>query len=214
MPTPSELDGALAVNAPLIGTVVSVLVAAGDAVRAGQAVVILESMKMEHLVEAEVSGVVAALAVGAGDTVEVDQTLLWLTEGEVHTAAEVGVKQIDLDLVRPDLAEVVLRQAATKDAARADAVERHHRIGHRSARENVEDVCDPGTFVEYGSLTVAAQRRRRTVADLIARTPADGMVAGVGHVNGDRFGEDRSRCVVMSYDYTVLAGTQGHFNHL
>ena len=61
---------------------------------------------------------------------------------------------------------------------------------------------------------VAAQRRRRTVEDLIDRTPGDGMVAGIGHVNGDRFGPDRSRCVAMSYDYTVLAGTQGHYNHL
>ncbi len=214
MPTPPDLDGAVAVTAPLIGTVVSVLVAAGDPVRAGQAVVILESMKMEHLVEAEVSGSVAALAVGPGDTVEVDQTLLWIAEGHVHAAADVAADEVDLDLVRADLAEVVARQAMTKDAARADAVERHHRIGHRSARENVEDICDPGTFVEYGSLTVAAQRRRRSVPDLIARTPADGMVVGVGHVNGDRFSEDRSRCIVMSYDYTVLAGTQGHFNHL
>src|SRR5207249_6429872 len=98
--------------------------------------------------------------------------------------------------------------------ARREAIDKHHRIGHRSARENIDDLCDPGTFVEYGSLVIAAQRRRRTVEDLIARTPADGMVAGIGHVNGDRFDDDRSRCAVIAYDYTVLAGTQGHFNHL
>ncbi|MFI5364965.1 MAG: acyl-CoA carboxylase subunit beta, partial [Candidatus Binatia bacterium] len=75
------------------------------------------------------------------------------------------------------------------------------------------DLCDPGTFVEYGALQVAAQRQRRSIEDLIENTPADGLVAGIGRVNGDRFDEARSRCVVMSYDYTVLAGTQGFQNH-
>jgi acetyl-CoA carboxylase carboxyltransferase component len=214
MATSPQLDGAVAVTAPLIGTVVSFLVAEGDAVRARQAVVVLESMKMEHLVEAEVTGVVAGLAVGPGDTVEVDQPLLWLTEGEIEHRADEVVDEIDLDHIRADLADVQARHFKTMDAARPDAIERHHRVGHRSTRENVDDLCDPGTFVEYGSLMVAAQRRRRTVEDLIDRTPGDGMVAGTGHVNGDRFGPDRSRCVVVSYDYTVLAGTQGHYNHL
>jgi acetyl-CoA carboxylase carboxyltransferase component len=213
MPSP-PLDGAVAVTAPLIGTVVSVLVAEGDGVRAGQAVVILESMKMEHLVAAEVTGVVAAVAAGPGDTVEIDQPLLWLTEGEIDHSGEDVTDAVDLDHIRPDLADVLARQAKTLDAARPEAIAKHHAVGHRSARENVEDLCDPGTFVEYGSLMVAAQRRRRTVEDLIDRTPGDGMVAGIGHVNGDRFGPDRSRCVAMSYDYTVLAGTQGHYNHL
>ena len=214
MPTSPQLDGAVAVTAPLIGTVVSVLVAEGDGVRAGQAVVILESMKMEHLVAAEVTGVVTALAAGPGDTVEVDQPLLWLTEGDIAHAAEDVADEVDLDRIRPDLADVLARQAKTLDPARPEAIAKHHAVGHRSARENVDDLCDPGTFVEYGSLMVAAQRRRRTVEDLIDRTPGDGMVAGIGHVNGDRFDPDRSRCVAMSYDYTVLAGTQGHYNHL
>ncbi len=198
----------------MIGTVVAVLVAPGDAVRHGQAVVLLESMKMEHLIEADVTGSVATVDVGPGDTVELDQVLVWVTEGEVHAAVEATAVEVDLTTIRPDLAEVLERQGRTKDAARAQDIERHRRIGHRSARENVDDLCDPGTFVEYGSLMVAAQRRRRSVEDLIARTPGDGMVAGVGHVNGTHFSEDRSRCVLMSYDYTVLAGTQGHFNHL
>ena len=121
--------------------------------------------------------------------------------------------EVDLDRIRPDLADVLARQAKTLDPARPEAIAKHHAVGHRSARENVDDLCDPGTFVEYGSLMVAAQRRRRTVEDLIDRTPGDGMVAGIGYVNGDRFDPDRSRCVAMSYDYTVLAGTQGTQNH-
>jgi acetyl-CoA carboxylase carboxyltransferase component len=213
MPQP-DLDGAVAVRAPMIGTVVSVLVAAGDTVRRGQPVVVVESMKMEHLIEADVSGVVSSVDVDSGDTVELDQPLVWLSEGEVHAEVETTAGDVDLETIRPDLAEVLRRQAVTKDPARQEAIERHHRIGHRSARENVDDLCDAGTFVEYGSLVVAAQRRRRTVEDLIARTPADGMVAGVGHVNGDRFDADRSRCAVIAYDYTVLAGTQGAIGHL
>ncbi|HEV7534868.1 MAG TPA: biotin/lipoyl-containing protein, partial [Acidimicrobiia bacterium] len=152
MPTSPQLDGAVAVTAPLIGTVVSVLVAEGDGVRAGQAVVVLESMKMEHLVEAEVAGVVAALTVGPGDTVEIDQPLLWLSEGDVDHETEAVADEIDLDHIRPDLADVQARHAKTMDAARPDAIERHHHVGHRSTRENVDDLCDPGTFVEYGAL--------------------------------------------------------------
>ena len=99
------------------------------------------------------------------------------------------------------------------DEARPDAVERRRKTGHRTARENVEDLCDPGTFIEYGPLVLAAQRRRRPLDDLIARTPADGLVSGIGTVNGDLFDDVDARCVIMSYDYTVLAGTQGQQNH-
>ena len=116
------------------------------------------------------------------------------------------------ETTRADLAEVVERRALTRDEARPDAVERRHAAGHRTARENVADLVDPGTFVEYGALAIAAQRQRRELAELLARTPADGLVAGIGRVNGDLFGE-RGACAVLSYDYTVLAGTQGAMGH-
>src|SRR5262249_47224484 len=116
--------------------------------------------------------------------------------------------------IRPDLAEVVTRHAAGLDPQRPDAVARRRKTGQRTARENVDDLVDPGPFVEYGALVIAAQRRRRALDDLIARTPADGLVAGIGSVNGALFSESaRTQCVVMSYDYTVLAGTQGQQNH-
>src|SRR5690349_2832496 len=111
-----------------------------------------------------------------------------------------------------DLAEMRERQAATRDAARPDAVERRHAAGGRTARENIADLVDPGSFVEYGALAIAAQRGRRELRDLIERTPADGLVAGTARVNGDLFG-DRGACAVLSYDYTVLAGTQGALGH-
>jgi acetyl-CoA carboxylase carboxyltransferase component len=133
--------------------------------------------------------------------------------GEVRVERDAEQVDVDLDRIRPDLAEVHERHAKGLDAQRPDAVARRRKTGQRTTRENVDDLCDAGSFVEYGPIVIAAQRRRRTLEDLIERTPADGMVAGIGTVNASLFGEAAARCVVMSYDYTVLAGTQGQQNH-
>ncbi len=116
-------------------------------------------------------------------------------------------------VIRPELAEVIERHAFGLDANRPDAVEKRRLKNMRTARANVEDLCDAGSFMEYGALAIAAQRNRRPVEELIRKTPADGMLAGVAAVNGAHYAEDRSRCMVIAYDYTVLAGTQGFFNH-
>jgi acetyl-CoA carboxylase carboxyltransferase component len=117
------------------------------------------------------------------------------------------------DAPRDDLREVLERRALTHDAARPEAVARRHGGGGRTARENVDDLVDAGSFVEYGRFAIAAQRGRRDVGELIARTPADGLVAGTARVNGDLFGDERAACAVLAYDYTVLAGTQGALGH-
>ncbi|MGE0387828.1 MAG: carboxyl transferase domain-containing protein [Gammaproteobacteria bacterium] len=211
-PPPEQGDG-LAVRAPMQGTVIAIQVEPGAAVAAGQALLVMEAMKMEHEVAAPVAGTVTRIDVGAGDAVIEGHGLLWLAPGEAAgDAAASGVEE-DPDAIRPDLAEVLERHARTLDAARPEAVARRRRTGQRTARENIEDLCDPGSFVEYGPLVIANQRRRRSVPDLIATTPADGLVMGLGTVNRDRVGEDRARCVAMSYDYTVFAGTQGNANH-
>ncbi|HYJ22920.1 MAG TPA: carboxyl transferase domain-containing protein [Solirubrobacterales bacterium] len=114
---------------------------------------------------------------------------------------------------RDDLAELLARRGLTEDAARADAVERRHAGGGRTARENVADLVDPGSFVEYGRFAIAAQRGRREVEELIARTPADGLIGGTARVNGELFGTEVAACAVLSYDYTVMAGTQGALGH-
>ncbi len=113
---------------------------------------------------------------------------------------------------REDLERLLARRALTEDAARPEAVEKRHAAGGRTARENLEDLVDPGSFVEYGRFAIAAQRGRRELDDLIRRTPADGLIGGTARVNGELFGE-RGRCAVISYDYTVLAGTQGALGH-
>ena len=121
-------------------------------------------------------------------------------------------EQPDSDGERDDLGELSERRALTEDAARAEAVERRHAAGGRTARENVDDLVDPGSFVEYGRFAIAAQRARRELRELLERTPADGLVAGTARINGELFGE-RAACAVLSYDYTVLAGTQGTIGH-
>ena len=210
---PAGPPGAVIVPAPVQGTVVSVEVREGDAVDTGQPLVVMEAMKMEHVVEAPCSGVVARIAARPGEAVFESHALAWIDEGEGTGRVAERAAAVDLDRIRPDLAESLERHAAGLDPARPAAVERRRKTGQRTARENVDDLCDADSFREYGPLVIAAQRRRRDIDDLIANTPADGMIAGIGTVNADVFGEDAARCAVLSYDYTVLAGTQGLQNH-
>jgi acetyl-CoA carboxylase carboxyltransferase component len=142
-----------------------------------------------------------------------DHPLAFLEEAEIDGGAGAEEEAIDLDFIRPDLAEVLERHRLTFDDARPDAVARRRKTGQRTPRENIDDLVDPGSFVEYGPLVVAARRRRHSLDELIKTTPADGMLMGLASVNGDRFPEDRARTAVFSYDYTVLAGTQGGNNH-
>ena len=107
---------------------------------------------------------------------------------------------------RQDVRAMRERHELGLDAARPDAVARRREQGRRTTRENLDELLDPNTFVEYRPLVFAAQERRRPREELIERTPADGLVAGVGDIDG-------MRCVAMSYDYTVLAGTQGMRGH-
>jgi acetyl/propionyl-CoA carboxylase alpha subunit/acetyl-CoA carboxylase carboxyltransferase component len=206
-------EGSVAVTAPLQGTIVTIDVGEGELVRPGQQIAVLESMKMEHLVNAPHGGRVMRIVSEVGTTLMQGEAILFLEPIELdhHEVAE--ETEVDLDHIRPDLAELHARLAFTRDENRPAAVERRRKTNQRTARENVAQLVDPGSFVEYGSLAIAAQRRRRTVDDLIQNTPADGLISGVATVNAERFGAEAARCMVISYDYTVLAGTQGHMNH-
>ncbi len=195
-----------AVLAPFAGTVIAIAHEPRDTVRAGAAVVILEAMKMEHEVIAEIDGVLQRLEVAVGDTVDEGQLMAVLSAAEPPAAGTAAAPSVRDAEPRTDLQAVQARHAVTLDAARPEAVAKRHQKGNRTARENLADLVDEGTFVEYGPLMFAAQEQRRPRAELIARTPADGLVSGVGDVDG-------SPAVVMSYDYTVLAGTQGMRNH-
>jgi acetyl-CoA carboxylase carboxyltransferase component len=198
--------------APLQGTVVSVPVVAGERFRNGATLVVIESMKMEHVVAAPAAGSVLSVAVESGTVVAEGDPLLVMEDG---ADTDAGAEPAEDAAPSPGaaLAELHDRREAVLDGSRPEMVSRRHEQGRRTARENVGDLCDEGSFTEYGALAIAAQRGRRSLEELIRRTPADGLVAGIGRVNGALFGDERARCAVLSYDYTVLAGTQGQQNH-
>src|SRR6185312_1900788 len=195
-----------AVRAPLAGTVVAIAVAPGDPVAAGDELLVIEAMKMEHEVRAQAPGLVREVAAAVGATVTAGDVLVVLAASEAGAAEQTPASEVPLDHVRPDLAEVRERHRTGLDEGRPEVTARRHAAGRRTARENIADLTDPGSFTEYGALTIAAQRRRRPLDDLIARTPADGLILGTATVGG-------RPVAVMSYDYSVLAGTQGHMNH-
>ena len=210
------------IQSPLQAQVVSWQVRPGDLVRRGEVLVILEAMKMEHEVCASRDGCVDAVFFAVGETVDEGGLLLRLDPQAVAPAPPLApssagvtgaVAPAPAAAPRPDLQKLLDRQAFTLDANRPDAVARRHRLGLRMVRENIADLCDAGSFIEFGALTVAAQSGRRSADDLQRNTPADGMVTGFGNVNGAVFGAERSKTVVLAYDATVLAGTQGRRNH-
>lgn len=219
------------IQSPLQAQLVQWLVAPGADVAAGDVLVILEAMKMEHEIRAPHAGRLTELYFQAGETVGEGEVLAsWMrmdsvpvqrdTEAHAPTASAVSSalpvapqtpahgagRPAAQDAPRADLQKLQDRQAFTLDAQRPEAVAKRHATGLRTARENIADLCDPDSFVEYGALAVAAQSRRRSADDLMRNTPADGMVTGIGCIHGQRV-------VVMAYDFTVLAGTQGMRNH-
>ena len=206
-------EGTISIDAPLLGTIVSVDVAEGDPVRPGQQIAVLEAMKMEHLVTAPCGGIVRELRGRKGDTLYHGDPILFIEPAEIGAEAESAQETIDLGAIRADLAELRNRQAFGLDESRPDAVAKRRKTNHRTARENVASLVDDGSFIEYGSLAIAAQRARRSLDDLIRNTPGDGVVAGLATVNAEHFEADRARCMVVAYDYMVLAGTQGQRNH-
>jgi len=205
--------GCIALATPSAGVLVSLNVAAGDAVAQGQTIAVIEAMKMEFEVKATSSGIVHSLAATPGDSLGEGDALLFVEPADIEAQAHESDAHIDLDAIRADLAEVLERHAIGLDERRPEAVAKRHRIGKRTTRENLADLLDDGSFIEYGALAIAAQRRRRSVEELITSSPADGLVSGLGSINAAQFGDEKARCLVLAYDYTVFAGTQGVMNH-
>ena len=146
------------VKAPMQAVVHAVNVAVGDAVSAGQELVILEAMKMQHALAAPVSGTVTALKYAVGEVVEEAAIVFSVEAGDAAKDAAVENKAQNMDDIRADLAELQARLARTQDANRPEKIAKRHEKGHRTARENVDDLCDADSFIEYGQLMVAAQR--------------------------------------------------------
>jgi acetyl-CoA carboxylase carboxyltransferase component len=197
-------------RAPVRGTVVAIEAVPGQTCRAGQTLVVLESMKMEVPLACETDAELLELLCSLGEVVEEGAVLLtWQPAAQARGATSPVPAQEPREqasVLRADLARLQARRALLEDAARPEAMARRHASGLRSARENVADLLDVGSFSEMGAFAVAAQRSRRTEEDLQRNTPADGLITGTGTVGG-------RPCAVMAYDYTVLAGTQGAWNH-
>ena len=206
-------DGENPVLAPMQATVVSLNVAAGDAVAKGQTLAVLEAMKMEHVITASESGTIGAVLVTAGDTVQDGAPLATIQPGQGPDAVAAQTEDFDPDAIRHDLQELFDRQTMGRDAARPVAVKKRHDRGQRTARENLSDLADEGSFNEYGELAIAAQSSRRSREDLEANTTGDGILTGTGQMNGAAFDSDAARCAFALGDYTVLAGTQGQRHH-
>ncbi|WP_292991033.1 carboxyl transferase domain-containing protein [Mycobacterium sp.] len=202
--TPELYPGEEVLRAQLAGTVIEI-VAEGTELAAGGQLAVVEAMKMHHVLVAPDALRAGRILATPGQVVGTGDPLVVFTRtgdggGADHVAA------LDLVRERADLDEVRRRHLLTLDEGRSAAITKRHNQNRRSARENIADLVDPGSFVEYGALAVAAQRSRRSEEDLITNTPADGLVAGVATISG-------AEVAVLSYDYTVLAGTQGMRNH-
>ena len=204
----TAMTSIIPILSPLEAHLIESIAQVGMVVNKGQVIAVLEAMKMEHELVAPFDGVISTIHCAVGDRVQEGDTLFKVEARAPgnDTAPKNTQVAVTNAAQRGDLARWQTRMAFIEDAQRPQAVAKRHALGLRTARENVADLCDADSFIEYGALAVAAQSLRRSTEDLMRNTPADGMVTGIGHINGQR-------CVVLAYDATVLAGTQGLRNH-
>ncbi|GAB20184.1 putative acyl-CoA carboxylase [Gordonia effusa NBRC 100432] len=207
--TPTPLSDDTVIRATMAGVVVEIA-EPSHRIAAGAQAVILEAMKMQHVVSSDAGVVVERVLVTPGQAVNPGDPLLAVTLDDNVTTDDAIAQSTAGE--RTDLTEILARHAITLDDARPEAVAKRHAKGRRTARENIDDLVDDGSFIEYGALAIAAQRSRRSEQDLIENTPADGLLGGTATIGANRFGP-AANVVVISYDYTVLAGTQGMRNH-
>lgn len=201
------------VLAPTRSLLIELSTGAGQFVRSGEQVAVVEAMKMEMSLVAPMSGTVVALHADVGAILTTGQAILEIAAGEEGALNVQDAAYEEVSPERSDLAEVAALHLAVQDEARPEAVAQRRRKKQRTARENIADLCDPGTFTEYAPLAVAAQRLKHPEEELRRISPADGFICGLASVNGDLFGAEGARCMVASYDYTVFAGTQGYIGH-
>jgi acetyl-CoA carboxylase carboxyltransferase component len=194
------------VNAPLTGVVIEVAVSVGQAVAKGDLLILLESMKVQLRVEADCDGLVRGVFADLGDTIQRDAELVSLEANHVANAADTKVDSNVGTSPHSLIQEFYDRQALSLDQHRSEAAAKRHSKGYQTARENLARLCDPKSFQEYGQFAVAAQRQRHDYQTLKTSSAADGIITGIGQVNG------QSVALVVN-DYSVMAGTQGYFHH-
>ncbi|MDE0040005.1 MAG: carbamoyl-phosphate synthase large subunit [Gammaproteobacteria bacterium] len=206
-------EGSTGLSSPIQGTIVSLDVAVDDEVRQGQPVAVVEAMKMEHVIAADRDGIVRQVTMAEGDVVREGYPIVFVEEAEVGGDAAATFEELDPDYIRPDLELTYERHAYILDENRPEAAAKRYGRGYRMPRENIDQLVDPGSFKEYWPLIVARQHTRHDMETLRRNTPADGLIAGLCTINANLFGEEAARAMLVHYDYTVLAGTQGGRNH-
>ena len=214
----------ITVKSPATAIVNSIQVSVGDAITQGQLLAVIESMKVQIQIAAPCAGVVDQLSIAIGAEIQKSQPICRIasqTTGTIHAKA-IGASSVDVSASSQEaeqhaendnLRQLSKRLASTLDFGRESLISQRHAKGFRSARENLADLCDKDSFVEYGQLAVAAQRGRHDFEELKTKAAADGIITGIATVNANQFPGKQSKTVVIVNDYTVLAGTQGYFHH-
>ena len=171
------------IDSPLQGTIIQILVEEGDAVREGQQMFVMDSMKMEHIINSDIGGFLRQLTVAVGDVVYEGHPLAFIEQADVGDAIREEQAEIDLDYIRPDLQKLFDNLDAGKDENRQHWVERRHAKGKLTQRESLAELVDEGSWVEMGELVLPARHRIMSFEEMRVRAPADGMITGIGTVN-------------------------------
>ncbi|MFT5839209.1 MAG: acetyl-CoA carboxylase carboxyltransferase component [Flavobacteriales bacterium] len=199
--------------APNIGSIVAVLVGQDEQVNINQPLVIIEAMKMQTTLCAEVSGKVGQVFVKIDDECFVGMPLVDIhSDGANKTKTE--IMSCTQNTNQKLLDELRIREALTLDEQRAEQQQKRWKKGYLTARENLQNLCPVNSFMEYGQMAVAAQRLRRDYDDLKSATAADGVITGIGQINQGLVVEQNTQTAIVINDYSVLAGSQGYFHHL
>ena len=208
----SSKNSDYSIVSPMAAVLVSVDVIARQAVDKNHIIAVIESMKMQTAITASVAGLITDIKVSAGQTIQEGQLICKVVESS-QSSNVLDTQEPISDSVENALDQLNQQLAASLDSGRKKSIDKRHAKGYRTARENLRQLCDEGSFVEYGQLAVAAQRDRMSSEKLKAETAADGVITGLATINAQQFGEQASQVAIVVNDYTVLAGTQGYFHH-
>ena len=208
----SRKNSEYSIVSPMAAVLVSVDVIAGQSVDKNHIIAVIESMKMQTAITASVAGLITDIKVSAGQTIQEGQLICKVVESS-QSSNVLDTQEPISDSVENALDQLNQQLAASLDSGRKKSIDKRHAKGYRTARENLRQLCDEGSFVEYGQLAVAAQRDRMSSEKLKAETAADGVITGLATINAQQFGEQASQVAIIVNDYTVLAGTQGYFHH-
>lgn len=199
------------VRTPITGSIVKIDVSEGERVINGQSLVVIEVMKMETVISAQTCGLIKAIYVKEGDVCDSDQVLMNIDESVAQSPNELSIQSSSHE--DNDLLDKLSSRRAFLFSEGREAVKKRLRQGKQTARKNIEQLVDKDSFVEYGGLAVAAQRSRRSLQSLIEDTPADGIITGFATINSSTVLAQTCECLILAYDFTVLAGTQGMMGH-